>query len=152
MIECELNGKKGYLTVINWDKRQFPSDSSTDRTRKWRARERHSDGTELDKDKDIDLKEPAPPASPAPLASLEKELGKYINEMKWGEAQAFAGAMLKKKEHPGAILDALMQITISQPEDPWAYGMTIVKTRSPTHRAKDHHRHSQEQYGKNNHH
>lgn len=47
--------EKGFIdehwTILNWDKRQYPSDSSTERTRRYRERmrtsqERHGDGLE----------------------------------------------------------------------------------------------------------
>lgn len=51
--------EKGFIDdgwiILNWDKRQFVSDSSTDRTRRYRERmrtsqERHSDGLDTDTD------------------------------------------------------------------------------------------------------
>ncbi len=42
---------EGVWHLLNWNKRQFSSDLSTDRTRKWRQRERHSDVTETSQER-----------------------------------------------------------------------------------------------------
>lgn len=71
-------------SILNWDKRQYPSDSSTERTRKYRermrtSRERHSDG--LDK-KRIDTEKTKTKTAP-PKAPLVVDLPDWISKESW---------------------------------------------------------------------
>ena len=76
--------EKGFIdegwTILNWDKRQFPSDSSTERTRRYRervrtSRERHGDGLE---EKRGDKKEPTVRATRLPKEFIPSESHKEI--------------------------------------------------------------------------
>lgn len=70
----EIFIKKGFLNdkweILNWNKRQYKSDSSTERTRKWRkenvtgtSRERHSDENVTPPDTDTDTDKRKQPSS-----------------------------------------------------------------------------------------
>lgn len=75
---------------------------------------------------------------------LSEEIQKRLTEVcerlyqnGWKKAPAFLNAMAKKKYHPEAILKTLEQCEKNNPEEPWAYGLQIIKVESQNFNARD---------------
>jgi hypothetical protein len=110
--------RKGFIDesweITNWDKRQFSSDSSAERTRAYRARKkeqqnnaetsqlRHSDGLDTDSNTDTDTEKKKAKKSPAQPAVVLPD---------WIPADAWAGYIemrKKKRKEPTARAIALL--------------------------------------------
>jgi hypothetical protein len=95
----ELGGQRGLITIINnrvvitkWEKRQYKSDSSTERTRKWRekhsetSQERHGDGAEQRREETDTEKKKSKKFIPPTIEEVDaycKERGNGVDVKKW---------------------------------------------------------------------
>ena len=100
---------------------------------------------------DVDNTFPNGKEQAAKLEKAKKEIFNIARVLKasfvFEKANDFAGQMLKKRMHPGAILYALTQCLQYKPKEPWSYCLRICQKESGNLYEAEHHLRSREQFG-----
>ena len=85
------------------------------------------------------------------LEEAKKEIFKLARILKasfiFEDAEKFAGKMLTRKKHPGAVIYALMQCMKYKPKEPYPYCLRICQRESGNLYESEHHLRTREEYG-----
>ena len=150
------------IHFINWNKRQFKRDNSSERVRRYRDKKKHEtpcngymkrDVTPLEQNRDRDIKEvgaPAPPSLetkedltessiPRIKQALSELTEKLYREKTFIDAPKFKNQMLKQGKNPRAILHALIRCDIKKPgsNEAWGYCLQIMKVEDGNYNERD---------------
>jgi hypothetical protein len=130
----EIDFEEGYITITNWNKRQFASDDVTARVLKHKKRKRLRKRSTEQSRAEHKKQGASVPAEPSPQPLDEKEIKERIeilsadlkSTLVFPQATTFKDKMLKDGRHPRAVLRALEQCFHYKPKNPKKYCEKIV--------------------------